>query len=626
MCGIAGIIALDNSKSINIDHEVRTLTELQRHRGPDGEGFFVQYPVALGHRRLSIIDLSTGSQPISNEDKSIWITFNGEIYNYISLRDELLACGHTFSTHSDTEVIVHGYEEWGRDVVKKLRGMFAFAIADLNNNKLFLARDHFGIKPLVYRKEAGFFAFASEINALKKVDGRLAQGNSQAVDTFLRYGFIPAPETIFVEVKKLLPGCFVEVSFTGEVKIDRYWDFSFVPDSKKSQLDWVELIEKSINESVAAHTVADVPYGVFLSGGVDSTLIASSLTKFLGYPSTAFCMDFSDQKYSELSFAKYASDKIGCHLVTGLLTEIAFEDLKKIVLQYGEPYGDSSCVPTWKISELVRKHVPLVLSGDGGDELFGGYTSTYESILALDPWFRLRSGISNWNFRKIGSGIKEILLGSRKDLFTRYIENLSKPHFGFRKMIFQDKWHSLTEVPCQAILDSAERCYKEPGFQSKVQKLDILNYMPNDILTKVDIATMAQGLEARPPLIDKYLYSVGLQVPSSFNIQSKRGYLNGKILLKAILSKYGFSESFVHRKKKGFTVPKKKWFANGGEANDFILDMLSDSRHRFHLFFKKDGVEKLLSIHNTEENQEKLLWYILVLGIWLESNREVDFK
>lgn len=625
MCGIVGIVTFDTSGQLDIERVVKQMTDLQKHRGPDGEGFYVHHPVAFGHRRLSIIDLSTGAQPISNEDQSVWITFNGEIYNYQALRDELLTCGHSFHTHSDTEVIVHGYEEWGTGVVNKLRGMFAFAIADLNKQKVFIARDPFGIKPLVYRTDEGFFAFASEINALKNVNGKLAKGNAEAVDIFLRYGYIPAPETIFLNIRKLLPGCFMEVSFGGEVKITRYWDFDFAPNNTKTSAEWTFELEKTIDESVAAHTISDVPYGVFLSGGIDSTLIASSLKKYLGHSSTAFCMDFVEKEYSELTYAKQAAEKIGHNLITGLIDDIEFDDLKKIIKQYGEPFGDSSCIPTWKIAELVRKHVPLVLSGDGGDELFAGYAAGYLGILSHDPWFRIKRGFWEMRFRRIASGIKQILLGKRADPFKHYISNLANPNPGFRKMVLQKNWHHLTEIPCQAIMDSAERCYEQPDFLLKVQKMDVLNYMPNDILTKVDIATMAHGLETRPPLIDKEVYSIGLKIPSKLNFTYSWGKLSGKKLLKAILSRQGFDDAFVHRSKKGFTVPKKIWFQEGGRANAFIKEMISKKDHPFNSIFDPKGVLSLLTKHEAGENYANLLWYILVFAIWFEQNEQVEF-
>lgn len=628
MCGIGGVITFskDNCK---LGTAITSIIEKQSHRGPDGHGFHIDFPIAIGHSRLSIIDISTGQQPMCNETSDIWITFNGEIYNYLSIRETLASKGHIFKTHSDTEVIIHGYEEWGVKILSMLKGMFAFGIVDYKNKILFLARDIIGIKPLVYRVSNDFFAFSSEVNALTNLFNDDVSINPQSIDLFLRYGYIPCPNTIYNEVFKLPPAHYIQVSFSGDISIHQYWDFSFNHNQKLTANSHKEIIERVIDESVIAHTIADVPFGILLSGGIDSTLIASSLFKQTQLSVSAFSMNFHNEKYSEHFYAKQVSEKIGCDLESGIINDLNLDELKKMVLHFGEPFGDSSSIALWELSKLVRKKVPMVLSGDGGDEIFAGYSANYLNIMSIDPWIRLKRGIREKSIVKILSSIKHILINIKKkdiDPFQEYINNMALPNINLRKKILKPYLHEHVTVPCKSIIEQAKRCYDEPDIISKLCKFDILVYLPNDILVKVDISTMAHGLEARPPLIDKDVIDQSLQIPSYFNFNYNKGENNGKIMLKKILYDRGFSKKFLNRKKKGFTVPIKEWLEPGGNLYVLLNSIIKDHLHPVHSILNMDEVSKLLSnFHKTKKNY-KILWYIIILSIWIEKNHIFDIK
>ena len=426
MCGIAGIIEYNNAPVKN--EVIERMTRALAHRGPDGEGFHLEKSIALGHRRLSIIDLELGKQPMCNEDSTVWITYNGELYNYRELRKDLLALGHSFKTNSDTEVIIHSYEQWGEACLEKFRGMFAFAIADMPARKVFLARDHFGIKPLYYRSSGRSFAFASELAALKYAVDEPLSGNLEALDLYLRYQYIPAPHTIYHNVFKLLPAHYMIVGFNGTVeKCERYWTPLFKKPFEAPRDEILERVEARIKESVNAHLVADVPFGVFLSGGIDSTLVAWKMSEILGKEVQAFSIGFDEKEYSELAYAEKAAKELGITLHTEIVSDGSLENLPELVDHYGESFGDCSIIPTWHVSRLARRSVPMVLSGDGGDEGFGGY-DTYNYWMQSDPWTRAWQMIKGMHPRSALSDTKRAL---------RYRGIFSKP------LIRVDEWEEI---------------------------------------------------------------------------------------------------------------------------------------------------------------------------------------
>ncbi len=376
MCGIVGLLRFD-AQTADYD-TVAPLIKALVHRGPDDEGLIVRGPAILGHTRLSIIDLEGGRQPLANEDETVWITYNGEIYNYRELREYLEAKGHIFRTKSDTEVIVHAYEQWGDSCVEYFRGMFAFAILDLRVRRFFLGRDHFGIKPLYYLRTNTFFAFASEIQVLRllpDVDWTLDLG---AIDEYLRLRYIPAPKTIYCNVQKMLPAYRLSVTFDGKCSPpEEYWQLEFRPNFRRSQEDTLEELDEVVRDSVRAHLVADVPFGAFLSGGVNSSTIVAYMAEILGRPIATFSIGFDETGFDELPYARQAANIWHTEHQEEIVKPAALSILPQLVQNYGEPFGDHSAIPTYYVSRLARSRVTMVLSGDGGDECFAGYEDTY---------------------------------------------------------------------------------------------------------------------------------------------------------------------------------------------------------------------------------------------------------
>jgi asparagine synthase (glutamine-hydrolysing) len=428
MCGITGIVRFNSPVD---DTEIKSMTKSIAHRGPDGEGVFIKDNIALGHRRLSIIDLDGGKQPMSYNNGSLHITYNGEIYNYIELKKELKALGHKFKTKSDTEVILASYVEWEEKCLEKLRGMFAFCIADFKKKEIFLARDPIGIKPLVYWKNNDFFGFASELPALRKIKAPKPTGNISAIDDFLRLSYIPAPNTIYKDIYKLEPGTYMTVSFDGNYsEPTKYYNLEF--DNKKVETsDWIEKTNECLQESVKSHLVSDVPFGVFLSGGIDSTLVAGAMSKILDTKIKAFTIGFNDPKYDELKFAEIAASKFGIELISETIDIDDTSIIEELINNHGEPFGDSSIIPTWHVCKLARSHVPMVLSGDGGDELFGGYLS-HSNWIKNSPHNYIKNQFEKKNyylgFRGIAGYTKKTIINKSNNFLDEWYSNVSCWH------------------------------------------------------------------------------------------------------------------------------------------------------------------------------------------------------
>jgi len=625
MCGIAGILNFDG-KLVNTE-EIESMTSCISHRGPDGNGFFIKDQLAFGHQRLSIIDLEGGKQPMCDHSQRVYITFNGEIYNYAELRNELISDGIIFKTHSDTEVIIYAYIKWGIECVKKFRGMFAFALVDYKVNKLYLARDQFGIKPLIYRLENDFLAFSSEINPLKKVRDRIAEGSLKSVDFFLRYQYIPAPHTIYKNVYKLLPASYMEVDLnTGKHTISQYWDLNFNQDKLKNEKQWLADIEEAIDDSVKAHMVSDVPFGVFLSGGIDSSLIAYKMARFSNQPLKAFTITFNEQDFSEIEFAKKASKISGVELISENVTDSALDVLPYLVEKYGEPFGDSSAVPTWFVSRLARQHVPLVLSGDGGDEIFGGYDS-YMRWMKNHPFEN-----SVASFKKSPYWATRIALNGIK-LYAKHgtlnVLDVWKNHIMYVNDELRDKaWKNGNKVYTKqkdGLFDSASSHAINYSRLSYAQYIDVKTYLPCDILNKVDIASMSHGLEVRPPFIDTKLVSLAAQLPDSMKYHLlTNGSYTGKYILKQLTEKY-FNHDFVYRKKQGFGLPIYHWFKKDQQARIMLERLLNENAIMKELF-DTEFIKQLLNNHGEKYDYAGILWLFLVLGIWLEKNADVNFN
>ena len=627
MCGIAGIIRWESNGYRQ--GEIERMTEAISHRGPDGVGFLRRDCVALGHRRLAIIDPETGQQPMANEDHTVWVVYNGEMYNFLDLREELERKGHSFKTRSDTEVVIHAYEEWGAECVNRFRGMFAFAIADFRKREVLLARDHFGIKPLYYRAGRGYLAFASELPALRRVDDEAPLGNLEAVEFFLRLQYIPTPHTIYKDVFKLPPAKYLVVGFDGAVTgPTRYWDFRFEPKGGLSDTEWTELAESVLHDSVKAHLVSDVPFGVFLSGGLDSSLVALQMSRILEHPVEAFAIGFNERQYSELPYAEEAAKRCGIELHTEIVREDMLKILPDLVSHYGEPFGDSSAVPTWYLSRLARQHVPMVLSGDGGDEGFAGYDNyagwvragSLESAGAALREGALRTAFS-WLRR---AGRQYVAQGTLNTLSQWQAINLYVPDQG-RRDLWRKEFHDLIGRRCE-VFEEADTRARDFGRLSYAQYLDYQTYLPCDILTKVDVASMYHGLEVRTPLIDLRVIELAANLPIKQRFRANGGTeQTRKYVLKQILGKT-FPHDFVYRKKQGFGIPRAQWFLDGQSGRRLWDAVVCDPESRLYDWFNPEQVRLQMDSHDIEHDNSGTLWLLLVLGIWLEQNPQVHFN
>lgn len=614
MCGISGIIRFNKPVE---RAEIEQMSSVIAHRGPDGEGIWLDGQVALGHRRLSIIDLETGRQPMCNEDQTVWISYNGEIYNFLELRDLLEKRGHKFRSHSDTEVIIHAYEEWGESCVEFFRGMFAFGIVDQNKRRIFLARDHLGIKPLVYYQSDNCFAFASEIQALRQIDGICLDLDVQALDQYLFLQYIPAPLSIFKQIRKLPPAHRMSVTFDGKISTpEEYWRLEFRPNYNKSESQWIEELEMVLRDSVKAHLVSDVPFGAFLSGGVDSSAVVAFMTQILNKPVKTFSIGFEEDEYSELSYAEIAAKRWGTEHHVEIVKPDALSILPDLVCHYGEPFGDSSAIPTYYVCKMARKHVPMVLSGDGGDEAFAGYNSYF-------AWLNSIEGKGSYNRSLVG----KLLYPIERRLFpTRFSP---PPKYGvsldnwlsiinympkeLRQRLWRPEYMDVTNCP----LGPFEREYaRTEGFSNvhKVQYMDLKTYLPFDIMTKVDIASMIHGLEVRTPIVDRKVMEFAATLPESFNVgKGANGEWQGKLLLKKLMGKY-YPQNFPHRNKMGFAVPLRKWFAKNGALHDELNERLRGPNSVIREYFEPKIVQHLIKINSTGP-----LWLLLFLDEWLKQ-------
>ncbi len=625
MCGIVGILKWNNEKIS--EEEILSLTNSVDHRGPDGLGIVLKENFAFGHRRLSIIDLEGGKQPMSNFNETIWITFNGEIYNYQELKKELTDFGYEFRTNSDTEVIIYSYEKWGIDCVKKFRGMFAFVIADISNKKYFLARDHFGIKPLVYRKEENYLAFSSEITALKKIENVTAEGNLQAIDFYLRYQYIPTPHTIYKNIYKLPPAHTVEIEFDGKMhNLKKYWDINFSEEKNKSENEWIEEIENVIDDSVKKHLVSDVPFGVFLSGGIDSSLIALKMQEVSVSKLKAFTINFHEKEFSELEYAKKAAAKCNVELISENITENALDILPDLVEHYGEPFGDSSSIPTWYVSKLAREHVPMVLSGDGGDETFGGYDS-YIRWMKNHPLVNARSTFLEnpyWGSRIALNGVKQFIKHRTFNVLESWQNHILYAAKTRREKLWKKELHYVINVPDKLFELASEKAVNYNRL-SYAQYIDFQTYLPCDILNKVDIASMCHGLEVRPPFVDVKVVELAARLPLSMKYHKVKDFMTGKYGLKKIAQKY-FDDEFVYRKKQGFGLPSYYWFLENKQGYKMLNTILQDNKS-INQLFNVDEIKNLMKEHGKNNiDNAGILWLFLVLGLWFEKNKDVAFN
>ncbi len=627
MCGIVGIF--DTRGELEIDRNLLSrMNEAQHHRGPDEGGLHTERGVGLGHRRLSIIDLSTGQQPLFNEDDSVVIVFNGEIYNFQELMDELVKCGHQFRTHSDTEVIVHAWEQWGPDCVQRLRGMFAFAIWDRNQQTLFVARDRLGIKPLYYAHlNDGTFIFGSELKALLAHPCMARDIDPCAVEEYFAYGYVPEPRTIYKSAFKLKPGhtLTLHVGRTDAI-IDQYWDVPFKPVGVLSEQDAAsELIER-LREAVQSHMVAEVPLGAFLSGGVDSSAIVAMMASLSKEPVNTCSIAFNDPAYDESIYAAKVATQYQTHHHTETVDKDDYELIGTLAALYDEPYADSSAIPTYRVCQLARKRVTVALSGDGGDENFAGYRR-HRLVMAEQ---RVRSAMplamrkplfgilgkcypkADWAPRAFRA--KTTFEALSRDLVDGYFHGVSIMPDRVRKQLFSPKFQQdLQGYRAVDVMRSHAAAAPTNDPLSLIQYLDLKTWLPGDILTKVDRASMAHALEVRVPLLDHQLVEWISGLPSSLKLRGQEG----KYIFKKALEPH-LSDEILYRDKMGFSIPLASWFRGPlrQRVRDALLGPVMADTGIFNMAFLTEMVEQHQS---GRRDYSAHIWTLLMFEAFLSK-------
>jgi asparagine synthase (glutamine-hydrolysing) len=617
MCGIAGFADLGAaSGNLSADRaRVKGMCDVMRHRGPDDDGFYVQPGVALGMRRLSIIDIATGHQPIHNEDETVWVVYNGEIYNYQELRDALEKAGHRFYTSSDTETIVHGYEQWGEAVFSKLRGMFGIAIWDTRTRTLLIGRDRPGIKPLYYAEAGGRLYFGSEAKCVLANPEINRELDPEALDHFLAYLYTPRDRAIFRGMRKLPPGHFLKLH-DGKVEIQRYWQFPAVQPQRRSEAEALDELEQTLADAVRSHMIADVPLGAFLSGGIDSSVVVALMARASNRPVKTFSIGFDESKFNELPHARRVAEHLGTEHHEFIVRPDALGILDRLIWHFDEPFADSSAIPTWYVSEMARKHVTVVLSGDGGDELFGGY-DRYLPHPRVASFDRLAPGIGRavaaaaWRALPHGVRGKNFLRHVARDSQGRYLDSITMYH--------GDERQSLLSADAQRLLGGwdAERYFRTPfdrlgalPFPAQMMAFDFETYLPEDCLTKVDRMSMAHSIESRVPLLDHLVVEFAAGLPASLKIQGDRR----KHLLKQLAFKL-VPREILDRPKQGFGVPIGHWFK--GSLRDVFGDVLGSPEARQRGYFNYAFVDRVLEEHLSGKRDHALrLWQLLVFELW----------
>ncbi|HWZ43313.1 MAG TPA: asparagine synthase (glutamine-hydrolyzing) [Candidatus Saccharimonadales bacterium] len=617
MCGIAGIIGTQQDDSVDAA-DIRRMCMALVHRGPDDEGVYVQGHIGLGMRRLSIIDLSTGHQPIHNEDRSVWVVFNGEIYNFKELRRHLEARGHRFYTNTDSEVLVHLYEDYGSDCVQKLRGMFAFALWDHRRQSLLLARDRFGKKPLHYALKGGRLLFGSEIKALLAADPELAEVDPQGVLNFFYFGYIPDPLTAFAQVRKLPPGHLLELS-GGKLHERRYWDLpaygAYEPESEERCL---EELERWLSEAVKKRLMSDVPLGVLLSGGVDSSLVVALMARKSLHKIKTFSIGFSNQDFNEAHHARLVAKTFRTEHHELFIEPDIDNTLVELSRFLEEPFGDSSIIPTYHVCRMAREHVTVALGGDGGDELFGGY-DRYRSYLRRRQAFSPPAGAGRW-YRKYLHPQLPAGMPGRRFLFNltlpssdRYIDEVAVLPCERESSIFAPEfsdWASTQESPYERFKEIlAGGPASDP--LSEVIYLDSKTYLPGDILTKVDRMSMATSLEVRAPFLDHDLAEWAARLSPRWKTKSGES----KYILKKLAEQLGVPREVLYRPKKGFSMPLVHWFRK--KPQPALLDILLEPRTLQRGYFSERGVRRRLLEHQRGTRDRAWeLWHLLVFELW----------
>ena len=631
MSGIAGYVGQGNLELLE------QMCSAMKHRGPDGEGFWVGDGVGLGHRRLAIIDLASGHQPMSNEDQSIWIVCDGEIYNQAELRHELRTKGHIFRTESGAECVIHAYEEYGYDCLQHLRGCFALAIWDDSKKQLFLARDRFGQKPLYYRTGNGYITFASEFRALCRAPSVSSDLDMTALGEYLRLGYVPAPYSIFTDVRKLAAGHFA-LWKEGNIALTRYWQPQFAPKLDVSEQEAAEGVLDLLKEAVRLRLASDVPLGVCLSGGIDSSIMVALVAQMCDTPVETFTMGFEVEAFDERSYARQISEAFGTNHHEFVADPDIADLLPNLVRYYGEPYADSSAVPTYYLAQEVSKHVKVALVGDGGDELFAGYMRLPRIIGQPTPtasWrgrirralerlpMGLRRSISRMAAAALPAASDNGHWPNVRDGFLYLGMSLSERYWACRDELSNSRSRAVfSDDFRQQVLDkpspTEERLlalFEDRALPplDRLLAVEMAVPLPDGLCVKMDIATMAHSLEARAPLLDHKLAEFVNSLPPDFKLR------NGttKYLLKHMFN-HVLPQNLLHRTKQGFSIPRQKWLAV--DLADCMRDALLSSPAQQRGYYDADRLARVVDEHISGEfDHSSLLWRLLMLEIWFDT-------
>jgi asparagine synthase (glutamine-hydrolysing) len=617
MCGIAGVVSATRESDIT-EALVRHMCNQIIHRGPDDEGILVQDGAGLGMRRLSIIDLSGGHQPVFNEDRSAWIVYNGEVYNFPELRPELEKRGHRFYTNTDTEVIIHLYEEMGADCVKELRGMFSLAIYDRTKRKLVLARDRLGKKPLHYALLKDKLYFASEIKSILAVAPELAEVNAQGLLEYLYYGYVPDPITAFTGIQKLPPGHLLEFE-NGKISVRRYWDLpQYNTHTPKSEEECLEELESRLLDATRIRLISDVPLGAFLSGGTDSSTVVALMARASSAPVKTFSIGFTKDDFNEAQYARMVAQKFGTDHHEMILEPNVVETVEHLTSSLEEPFGDSSMLPTYYVSQMARQHVTVALSGDGGDEVFAGYDR-----YRIHSSRRFFEYVPKWARKFYRDQVFPLLPNKMQGRgFTynvtlpwqeRYVDGLSfVPAFERDAPLLSDDFRQIlrrSDDPQNALL----RYFAQAPASDPVSELlyvDTKTYLPADILTKVDRMSMLNSLEVRAPMLDHKFIEWVTGLPPEWKLRGT----TQKYILRKLAERVGVPREALHRPKQGFALPLVHWMRN--ELKD-VLMILLEPRTLQRGYFEADGIRKLMNDHLYGGRVlTGRIWRLLMFELW----------
>ena len=617
MCGIAGVVGRrgDAIDAADVHRMCQTIV----HRGPDDEGIYARGPVGLGMRRLSIIDLAGGKQPIHNEDRSVWVVFNGEIYNFPELRGELQGRGHQFYTHSDTEVIVHLYEEMGADCVKKLRGMFAIALYDEKKHSLLLARDRLGKKPLHYALHQGKLLFGSEIKTILALHPELAEVDHEGLLQYFYFGYIPDPHTAFQRIRKLPAGHLMEFR-DDEIKIRQYWDVpEYGTHPAISEEECLVELERRLEEAVRIRLISDVPLGALLSGGVDSSIIVALMARTSAKPVKTFSIGFRAEQFNESEYARMVAERFGTEHHDLILEPDLEETLTYLSGMMEEPFGDSSMLPTYYVCRMARRQVTVALSGDGGDELFAGYDRYLVAMERpkFDPLQRWLGPLYRDRIHGLipaGMYGKNLAWNASLNDRDRYLDGISfLPVLHRERDLFTPEFLASAKRLQDPLLEW-QRLYDGAPAQDRLSRLlylDTKTYLNSDILTKVDRMSMATSLEVRVPMLDHEVVEWVTSLPVEWKFRAGVR----KHILKKLAERLGIPPALLHRKKQGFQLPLVEWMRN--EVKSKFWGILLEPRTLERGYFKPDAVRALIDEHvRGRRNRSGMLWRMLVLELW----------